>query len=67
MDVVARNAGQLGDVTATANPLDAGGIVATPAFSFGPDNDTTYSVSAEFRKLSGGDATTINLSYRRRF
>jgi autotransporter-associated beta strand protein len=67
MDVVARNAGQLGDVTATANPLDAGGIVATPAFSFGPDNDTTYSVSAEFRKLTGGDATTINLSYRRRF
>jgi autotransporter-associated beta strand protein len=67
MDVTARNAGQLGDVTATANPLDAGGIVATPALSFGPDNDTTYSISAEFRKLGAGDATTINLSYRRRF
>lgn len=66
----AHNGGLLGaggDITATADPLDRGGLVFAPAFTFGPDNDTTYSVSTEFRRLGGGDATSINLTYRRRF
>jgi outer membrane autotransporter protein len=57
----------VGQVSASANPLDRGGLLVTPAFTFGPDHDTSFGVSAEFRQLDGGDATSINLTYRRRF
>lgn len=57
----------IGNVTATADPLDRGGLLVTPAFTFGPDHDTSYGVSAEFRRLDGGSAASVNLSYRRRF
>lgn len=56
-----------GAVIASADPLDRGGLMVTPAFTFGPDHDTSYGVSAELRRLDGGDAASINLSYRRRF
>lgn len=70
LTTTAQNGGLLGaggDITAAADPLDRGGLIFSPAFTFGPDNDTTYSVSTEFRRLGGGDATSINLTYRRRF
>jgi hypothetical protein len=59
--------GLTGDVAASGDPLDRGGVLVTPAFTFGPDNDTSYGLSAEFRRLDGGDALSLNLSYRRRF
>jgi len=68
--VTAHNGGLLGaggDINATAASLDRSGLVLAPALNFGPDNDTTYSISTEFRRLGGGDATSINLTYRRRF
>ena len=67
MTVDADNAGLLGDVSASSDPLDRGGILVTPAFTFGPDDDTSYGVSAEFRRLDGGDALSLNVSFRRRF
>lgn len=67
MDADAANGGLIGDVDASGDPLDRGGVLVTPAFTFGPDNDTSYGVSAEFRRLDGGDALSLNLSYRRRF
>lgn len=67
MDANATNGGLLGDVDASGDPLDRGGILVTPAFTFGPDDDTSYGISAEFRRLDGGDALSLNLSYRRRF
>jgi autotransporter-associated beta strand protein len=67
MNADATNDGLIGDVAASGDPLDRGGVLVTPAFNFGPDNDTSYGLSAEFRQLSGGDALSLNLSYRRRF
>ena len=67
MTVDAANDGILGDVSASSDPLDRGGILVTPAFTFGPDDDTSYGVSAEFRRLGGGDALSLNVSFRRRF
>jgi len=57
----------VGDVVATADPLDRGGLLLTPALTFGPDHDTSYGISAEIRRLDGGDATSLNFTYRRRF
>jgi outer membrane autotransporter protein len=67
MNADATNDGLIGDVAASGDPLDRGGVLVTPAFNFGPDNDTSYGLSAEFRRLDGGDALSLNLSYRRRF
>lgn len=55
------------DITASANPLDQGGLLITPALTFGPNHDNTYSISAEMRELDGGSATSLNFTYRRRF
>ena len=57
----------VGAVSASADPLDRGGLMLTPALTFGPDHDTSYGISAEFRRLDGGDAASLNLTYRRRF
>lgn len=67
MGADAANGGLIGDVDASGDPLDRGGVLVTPALTFGPDNDTSFGVSAEFRRLDGGDALSLNLSYRRRF
>lgn len=56
-----------GTVAASADPLDQGGLLVTPALTFGPDHDNTFGVSAELRQLDGGSATSLNLTYRRRF
>ena len=55
------------DITASANPLDQGGLLVTPALTFGPNHDNTFSISAEMRELDGGSATSLNFTYRRRF
>ena len=67
MGTQAANDGLIGDVNASGDPLDRGGVLVTPAFTFGPDNDTSYGLSAEFRRLDGGDALSLNFSFRRRF
>ena len=60
-------AAAFGTVAASADPLDQGGLLITPALTFGPDHDNTFGVSAELRQLDGGSATSLNLTYRRRF
>lgn len=47
--------------------LPGNGFTLAPSFSFGTSPDSTFNVGLRLDQASGGDATSLNFGYRRRF
>ena len=47
--------------------LPGSGFTLAPSFSFGTSPDSTFNIGLRLDQASGGDATSLNFGYRRRF
>ena len=60
---------QLGgsDVSSTFNVLPGDGFSVAPTFTFGPSPDSTFTLGLRLEQGSEGEATSLQLGYRRKF
>ncbi len=63
------NHAQLGgsDVSSTLGILPGDGFSVAPTFTFGPSPDSTFTVGLRLEQGSEGEATSLQLGYRRKF
>ncbi len=56
-----------GDVSSTFGVLPGDGLSVAPTFTFGPSPDSTFTLGLRLEQGSEGEATSLQLGYRRKF
>ena len=52
--------------SSTLNVLSGSGVYVSPSFNFGPNENSTYTIGMTYQQ-GNGNATSFNISYRKRF